>query len=225
MIIGPLRPPASFFRSRSQLARQLEQEEDRALVSLTLGGDEAAFAEIMRRYSRRVFQVASRFFRQRSDVEDAAQEIFLRAYKRLSDYEGRGSLEGWLTRIATTTCLNLLRDSKRRPEATISGLPEEEGDWLENQLADLSIERHRTSESSLVAADLADRVLATLSPDDRLALILLDGAEIPVKQVAEMTGWSESKVKTKAFRARRRMREGVEKLLARQKEKKAEGER
>ena len=179
----------------------------------------------MRRYSRRVFQVASRFFRQRSDVEDAAQEVFLRAYTRLADYEGRGSLEGWMTRIATTTCLNLLRDSKRRPEATITGLPEEEGEWLENQLADLSIERHRTSENSLVAADLADRVLATLSPDDRLALILIDGAGTPIKEVAEMTGWSESKVKTQAFRARRRMREAMEKLLTRRTESKSEEER
>ncbi len=168
----------------------------------------------MRRYSRRVFQVASRFFRQRSDVEDAAQEIFLRAYTRLADYEGRGSLEGWLTRIATTTCLNLLRDSKRRPEATLSDIPEEESDWLENQLADASIERHRSTERGMVAADLADRVLATLSPDDRLALTLVDGAETPIKQVAEMTGWSESKVKTQTFRARRRMREAVEKLLS-----------
>jgi RNA polymerase sigma-70 factor, ECF subfamily len=191
----------------------LEQEEDLALVSLTLEGDEAAFAEIVRRYSPRVFQVASRFFRRRSDVEDAAQEVFLRAYTRLTDYEGRGSLEGWMTRIATTTCLNLLRDSKRRPEATVNDLPEEESDWLENQFADLSIERHRSAETGMVAADLADRALATLSPDDRLALILIDGVGTSIKQVAEMTGWSESKVKTQAFRARRRMREAVEKLL------------
>jgi RNA polymerase sigma-70 factor, ECF subfamily len=200
---------------RSNLARQLEQEEELALVSLTLGGDEAAFAEIVRRYSPRVFQVASRFFRRRCDVEDAAQEVFLRAYTRLNDYEGRGSLEGWMTRIATTTCLNLLRDSKRQPEATLNDLPEEESDWLENQLADLSIERHRSVENGMVAADLADRALATLSPDDRLALILLDGAGTSIKQIAEMTGWSESKVKTRASRARRRMREAVEKLLAR----------
>jgi RNA polymerase sigma-70 factor, ECF subfamily len=193
----------------------LEQEEEPALVSLTLGGDEAAFAEIVRRYSPRVFQVASRFFRRRSDVEDAAQEVFLRAYTRLTDYEGRGSLEGWMTRIATTTCLNLLRESKRRPEATLNDLPEEESDWLENQLADLSIERHRSTESGMVAADLADRALTTLSPDDRLALILLDGVGTSIKQIAEMTGWSESKVKTRASRARRRMREAVEKLLAR----------
>ena len=184
------------------------------MVNLAREGDEAAFSEVVRRYSPRVFRVASRFFRQRSDIEDAAQEIFLRAYTRLVEYEGRGSLEGWLTRIATTTCLNLLRDSKRRPEAMLADLPEGESNWLENQLADVSAERHRSTERSLLAADLADRVLATLSPDDRLALILVDGAETPIKQVAEMTGWSESKVKTQAFRARRRMREAVEKLLA-----------
>jgi RNA polymerase sigma-70 factor, ECF subfamily len=200
---------------RSNLAHQLEQEEDLALVNLTLGGDETAFAEIVRRYSPRVFQVASRFFRRRSDVEDAAQEVFLRAYTRLTDYEGRGSLEGWMTRIATTTCLNLLRDSKRQPEAVLNDLSEEESDWLENQLADLSIERHRSAESGMVAADLTDRALASLSPDDRLALILLDGAGTSIKQIAEMTGWSESKVKTRASRARRRMREAVENLLAR----------
>jgi RNA polymerase sigma-70 factor (ECF subfamily) len=200
---------------RSNLAHQLEQEEDLALVNLTLGGDETAFAEIVRRYSPRVFQVASRFFRRRSDVEDAAQEVFLRAYTRLTDYEGRGSLEGWMTRIATTTCLNLLRDSKRKPEAVLNDFSEEESDWLENQLADLSIERHRSAESGMVAADLADRALASLSPDDRLALILLDGAGTSIKQIAEMTGWSESKVKTRASRARRRMREAVDKLLAR----------
>jgi RNA polymerase sigma-70 factor (ECF subfamily) len=69
---------------------------------------------------------------------------FLRACTRLTDYEGRGSLEWWMTRIATTTCLNLLRDSKRRPEATLNDLPEEESDWLENQLADLSSENRQS---------------------------------------------------------------------------------
>jgi RNA polymerase sigma-70 factor (ECF subfamily) len=167
----------------------------------------------VRRYSPRVFRVASRFFRRRNDVEDAAQEIFLRAYTRLADFEGRGSMEGWLTRIATTTCLNLLRDSQRRPEATLADMPEGESDWLETRLAEFAAERHRSTENSIVAADLADRVLGTLSPDDRLALLLVDGEETPIKQVAEMTGWSESKVKTQAFRARRRMREAVEKLL------------
>jgi len=184
------------------------------LARFARDGDESAFEEIMRRYSPRVFRFASRFFRERSLVEDAAQEVFLKAFTELDSFEGRGSMEGWLTRITTNTCLNMLRSSKRRPELAASGLTEDESAWLENQMADAAGERHRSSERSLVAADLAGRVLDTLSPDDQLVLTLIDGEDASVKEVVEMTGWSESKVKVQAFRARRRMREAVEKLLA-----------
>src|SRR6185295_10707482 len=98
-------------------------------------GDESAFAEIVRRYSPRVFSVASRFFRQRTLVEEAAQEVFLKAYTQLGSFKGRGSLEGWLTRIATNTCLNMVRGAKRRPELTVSDLTEDEESWLEHQSA------------------------------------------------------------------------------------------
>jgi RNA polymerase sigma-70 factor, ECF subfamily len=177
-------------------------------------GDESAFEEIMRRYSPRVFRFASRFFRQRTLVEEAAQEVFLKAFTELGSYEGRGSMEGWLTRITTNTCLNLLRSSKRRPELTVSDLTEDQSTWLDNNMADAATERHESSERSLAAADLAGRVLQTLSPDDQLVLTLIDGEDASVKEVVEMTGWSASKVKVQAFRARRRMREAVEKLLA-----------
>ena len=187
---------------------------DQELVGLARAGDEAAFAEIVRRYSPRVFRVAGRFFRQRSLAEEAAQEVFLKAFTQLDSYEGRGSLEGWLTRIATTTCLNLLRSARRRPEAAVADLTEDEEAWLDSRLADVAVERHHSVESSLIAADLADRVLETLAPDDRMALMLIDGEGASIKEVAEATGWSESKVKVQAFRARRRMRAAVEKLLA-----------
>jgi RNA polymerase sigma-70 factor (ECF subfamily) len=183
------------------------------LAQLARGGDEAAFAEIVRRYSPRVFRFASRFFRQPGIVEEAAQEVFMKAFTQLGSYEGRGSLEGWLTRITTNTCLNLLRSAKRRPELTVSGLTDDESNWLENKLAGAAGEDFRANERSLVAADLAERVLETLSADDRLVLTLIDGEDAPIKEVATLTGWSESKVKVRAFRARRRMREAVEKLL------------
>jgi RNA polymerase sigma-70 factor (ECF subfamily) len=180
-------------------------------------GDESAFAEIMRRYSPRVFRVASRFYRRREQVEEAAQEIFLKAFTQLGSYEGRGSMEGWLTRIATNTCLNQLRGAKRRPELNVSDLTEDESSWLDAHLAVASAERHQAVERGLVAADLAARVLNTMSPDDRLVLTMIDGEDAPVKEVAEVTGWSESKIKVRAFRARKRMREAVEKLLGREK--------
>lgn len=182
------------------------------LVSRARGGDESAFEEIVRRYSPRVFQVASRFFRQRSLVEEAAQDVFLKAWTQLGDYEGRGSFEGWLTRIATTTCLNLIRSAKRRPETTLADLTDEEMTWLDRKLTDESAQQ--SVERNLAAADLADKVLATLPPDDRTVLMLMDGDDYSVREVSAMTGWSESKVKVQAFRARRRMREAVEKLLS-----------
>ena len=177
-------------------------------------GDESAFAEIVRRYSPRVFRFASRYFRQRELVEEAAQEVFLKAFTQLDSFEGRGSMEGWLTRITTNTCLNLLRSARRRPELTVSDLTDDENTWLDDKLAHVAAERHQSSERSVVAADLAGRVLETLSPDDQLVLTLIDGEDTPVKEVAEMTGWSLSKVKVQAFRARRRMRKAVEQLLA-----------
>ena len=177
-------------------------------------GDESAFAEIVRRYSPRVFSVASRFFRQRSLVEEAAQEVFLKAFTQLGSFEGRGSIEGWLTRIATNTCLNMIRGAKRRPEFTVSDLTDDEQQWLDQHSgADGSVE------NSLVATDLADRVLSVLSPEDQQALLMIDGEEASVREVAEATGWSESKVKVRAFRARKKVREAMEKLLHRKGDK------
>jgi RNA polymerase sigma-70 factor (ECF subfamily) len=199
------------------LAIEIEQASDLELVSLARKGDELAFEEIVRRYSPRVFHTASRFFRQRAQIEEVAQEAFLKAYTQLSTYEGRGSFEGWLTRLTTNLCLNMLRSAKRRPELTVADLTQDEGDWLDNQMADQSAARHKSDERGLVAADLAEKVLSQMSPDDRLVLTLIDGDEMSVKEVAEMTGWSESKVKVQAFRARRRMREAVESLLGRKK--------
>jgi len=175
-------------------------------------GDESAFAEIVRRYSPRVFSVASKFFRQRSLVEEAAQEVFLKAFTQLGSFEGRGSFEGWLTRIATNTCLNMVRSSKRRPEFTVSDLTDDESSWLDQQSASEGLEQPSV-ENSVVAADLADRLLGVLPPEDQQALLMIDGENASIKEVAEATGWSESKVKVRAFRARKKLREAMEKLL------------
>jgi RNA polymerase sigma-70 factor (ECF subfamily) len=175
-------------------------------------GDEFAFSEIVRRYSPRVFGVASRFFRQRSSVEEAAQEVFLKAFTQLKSFEGRGSMEGWLTRIATNTCLNMLRSAKRRPELAVADLTEDETAWLGQQTSSVEYQP-RSVEDTLIAADLADRVLEVLPVEDQLALLMIDGEDASVKEVAEATGWSESKVKVRAFRARKKLREAMEKLL------------
>ena len=123
-------------------------------------------------------------------------------------------MEGWLTKITTNTCLNMLRGSKRRPELTVSDLSEDEDKWLEGRMSD---SQQPSVENNVVAADLADRLLSVLSPEDQQALLMIDGEQASVKEVAEATGWSESKVKVRAFRARKKVREAMERLLGNKK--------
>lgn len=186
---------------------------DSELATRSTKGDDHAFAEIVRRYTPRVFRFVSRFFRRRSVVEEVAQDVFLRIFTQLKTYEGRGSFEGWLTRITVNTCINQLRSAKRETELTVSALSEEESDWLEQKMSDAATVRHQSDEEKLIAADLVGRVLETMSADDRLVLTMIDGEGHSIRDIVEMTGWTESKVKIQAFRARRRMREAVENLL------------
>ena len=188
---------------------------DTELVNLVNdSADEAAFGEIVRRYSPRVFRFASRFFRQYSLVEEMAQEVFLKAFTQLKNFEGRGSLEGWLTRITVNTCINSLRSTKPQNEMTFTDLSEDESAWLENHLS-ATAETESTAEEKLVASDLVHRVMQTLPKDWRIILTLIEGEGFSMKEVAEAMNWSESKVKVTAFRARRKMRESVERLLKR----------
>jgi len=138
----------------------------------------------------------------------------LKAFAQMKSFAGRGSMEGWLTRIATNTCLNILRSAKRRPEVVASDLSDDETEWLEN-VSDTSGTQPLNAEQKVIAADLAEKLLETLLPEDRLALTMIDGEGASVNEVAEVTGWSESKVKVRAFRARKKAREALEKLVGR----------
>lgn len=195
------------------MAEDWRNIDERELAAQAAHGVEAAFVEIVRRYSPRVFRVASRFFSQYSVVEEAAQEIFLKAFVQIGNYEARGSLEGWLTRIAVTTCINLTRAANRQPELIVANLTEDENAWLEEKTYHASAVRHRREEQKYIAADLLARVLSRMPPEDALILQLVDGDGESIRAVAELMNWSESKVKIKAFRARKKCREIISKLL------------
>lgn len=174
-------------------------------------GDHAAFEILVRHFAPRVFQVASRFF-PHDRVEELAQEVFLTAYQQLPNYRGEGSFEGWLARIATTRCLNALRAERRRPDISAAGLSAGELDMLDLLAAPITASRFHKEEQQRVACDLVDKLLATLDPEERMVLQLLDGEDTPVKEIAALLGWSESRVKVQAFRSRRKLRLALETL-------------
>lgn len=183
------------------------------IARLAADGDEIAFAEIVRRFSPRVFSYSARFFRRQTLVEEAAQEVFLKAFTQLGNFEGRGSLEGWLTRITVTTCINILRSSKPQAEMTLSDLTDDESNWLEDRLMSAASVNHQTQEDKLIAADLIGRVLDGLAPEDAFLIQMLDGEGASVKEVSRSTGWTEAKIKTKAFRVRRKLRDSLLRLM------------
>jgi RNA polymerase sigma-70 factor (ECF subfamily) len=195
------------------LAEDYQSLTDFELVSRAVENDETAFAEIVRRYSPRVFRFAGRFFRRYSLVEEAAQEVFLKAFVQLRNFEGRGSLEGWLTRITVNTCINLLRNAKRQPELSISDLTVDESNWFDHILSNAGSAQQYDAEQQLIAADLVRRLLDSLPPEDAMVLTMIDGEGASIKETAALTGWNESKVKVRTFRARRRVREVLQKLL------------
>jgi RNA polymerase sigma-70 factor (ECF subfamily) len=186
---------------------------ERELAIRAKQNDESAFGEIVRRYSPRVFRVASRFFPQYSLVEEAAQEIFLKAFVQIETFENRGSLEGWLTRVAVTTCLNIVRTNNKQPTLNFTDLTDDETAWLEDKITNVSVKDYKSEENKLIAADLLTRLFKTLPVEDALVLTLIDGEGESIKEVCEITGWSESKVKIRAFRARKRIRESLQKLM------------
>ncbi|RMF99188.1 MAG: RNA polymerase sigma factor [Acidobacteria bacterium] len=196
---------------REPLLKDYEQLSDSELAIRSCAGDEDAFAEIVRRYSPRVFSFVGKFFQQQGVIEEIAQEVFLKIFTQLKSYAHKGSFEGWITRITINTCINELRSMKRETESTFSAHTDQEYDWLERKLKNTSSEE--PTEDRLIAIDLVNRILGKMSAEDRLVLILVDAEGYSIREVAEMTGWKESKVKIQAFRARRRMRKAIERLL------------
>ena len=146
---------------------------------------------------------------ERSDEEDLAQEIFLKLFSRLDQYEARAGipLEHWVSRLAVRTCLDALRARARRPTVRMGDLPEAQRAWLHFMIAE---ERAAPDSAAASALELVEKLLSQLPPDDRLVITLLDLQERSVKEIAALTGWSVPLVKVRAFRARAEMR----KLLA-----------
>jgi RNA polymerase sigma-70 factor (ECF subfamily) len=186
---------------------------DAQLVSEVRGGEEAAFEELFRRHRRRVALIASRFFRRREQIEEVVQESFAKAFFALGDFSNRQaeSFGAWLARIAFNVCYDELRRLKRRPESSLSELDEDEAARLRERAR--SAGDARTVETQAVSRELAAKLLARLSPEDRLVLVMLDVEGLSTAEIAEVTGWSVSKVKVRAHRARAHLRRVLKRFV------------
>ena len=185
---------------------------DRQLVDLVIAGDNTAFEQIFDRHKRMVAVVAGRYFRRPEQIEEIIQISFAKAFVELAKFRGLHdlSLASWLARITVNSCFDALRTQKRKPENLACELTESEAGSLVELVADSG---SRNFESDLLYRDLAEKLLLRLGEEDRALLEMLYAEEMSVAEIAEITGWSQSKVKIKAWRARNALRRVLKKYL------------
>ena len=170
---------------------------DEMLVRETLAGDEQSFAVLVERHKGRVLGTCSRFARDAQQLDDLGQEVFLRAWRKMRGFRGDAPFEHWLARITVTTCYDFLRREKRHRDQVSM-------DEMVVEIRDTTVE---TEAAARRARELLAWAMRQLSAEDQLILTLLEIEERSVREISLATGWSESNVKVRAFRARGRLKE------------------
>jgi len=165
-------------------------------------GDAAAFDQLVGRWKDRLLRLALRFFPRREDAEEIVQEVFLRVHRAAATYRSDAPFEHWLLRIATNLCRDRLRERRRRPEVALADLANDAAGWLDAALRGTSLRAAHAASARLLANSLLD----TLPPKDRIVLVLLDLEGMSAADVAAATGSTRAAVKVRAMRARRALR-------------------
>src|SRR2546430_17605975 len=124
--VGPLETPLAVTAAKGPSSKAAAATHDRELVRRAQREDKEAFEELVRRHQHRVFAVAGGILRRREDVEDIAQQVFVKAYFSLKRFDQRAAFSTWLYKITVNECWDLLRKKKVRPLIYESDLSEEQ---------------------------------------------------------------------------------------------------
>jgi RNA polymerase sigma-70 factor (ECF subfamily) len=201
--VEPLGPPASSGGAKASLAKAASAADDRELVRRAQQEDQEAFEELVRRHQHRVFAVAGGILRRREDVEDIAQQVFVKAYFSLKRFDQRAAFSTWLYKITVNECWDLLRKKKVRPLVYESDLSEEQARQV------IAAEEKNGGgpdiSDRLEARERVGRLLDGLDERDRLMLILKEVEGFAVEEIAEVMELNANTVKVRLFRARRRI--------------------
>jgi len=201
--VEPLNPPTSVGAVRGRPSKPAGVADDRELVRRAQAEDQEAFEELVRRHQHRVFAVAGGILRRREDVEDIAQQVFVKAYFSLKRFDQRAALSTWLYKITVNECWDLLRKKKVRPLVYESDLSEEQARQVitsgekENPGPDIS--------QRIEARERVERLLEGLDERDRLMLILKEVEGFSIEEIAEVLNLNGNTVKVRLFRARRKV--------------------
>jgi len=187
-----------------------------AAVERVRAGDEESARLLVQHLYPLVIKIVRSHLPRRTVEEDLAQMIFVRVFTRLDQWRATAPFTHWVSRIAVNVCLSQIDYERVRPEWRMADLSEEQADVLEVASGESGDEDHG---SGIADRELVEKILARLEPKDRLVLQLLDMDGRSVADVSAITGWGQSSVKVRAFRARRKVRAFLSELLKERKVK------
>jgi RNA polymerase sigma-70 factor (ECF subfamily) len=190
----------------------VDDDSDTALRQRVVGGEQAAFALLMRRYNRRLYRVARSILRDDAEAEDALQEAYLQAYRALPDFRGDSSLATWLTRIVMNAALMRRRRTGRMAEVIELGaepVMEQHGGARDQD------ESGQPEQAALraQARGLIEAKIDGLPEVFRTVFILRAVEELSVDETGKLLGIPEATVRSRYFRARAMLREALAREL------------
>jgi RNA polymerase sigma-70 factor (ECF subfamily) len=186
------------------------EAEDDALVARARAGDPDAFRRLVERHSRPVFRLAWRMTGNEQDAEDVVQEAFLRAYRRLEQFEMKSQFGSWLHRIAANCAYDLLRTRARREEQPLESDPEE-------GLAPMPAAETPAPDRLVWGGEVRRRLkaaLGRLSHLEKSAFVLRHYEGLTMEEIGGVLGVEPNAAKHTVFRAVRKLREALLPLVA-----------
>ncbi|CAM3954758.1 RNA polymerase sigma factor RpoE [Bordetella tumulicola] len=178
-----------------------ERDIDAELVARVQRGDKKAFDLLVLKYQRKILRLLGRMIRDPSEIEDVAQEAFIKAYRALPQFRGESAFYTWLYRIAVNTARNWLASAARRPSAP-NAIETEDGETFNetDNLTDIS-----TPESMLASREIAETVNAVIEglPEElRTAIVLREIEGMSYEDIAQSMDCPIGTVRSRIFRAR-----------------------
>ena len=169
-------------------------------------GDVSAYEELVRKHQRRVMSIVGGILRWRDDVEDVAQQVFLKVYLSIQRFDGRSSFSTWLYKITLNETYDHLRKKKARRLVYESELSEEQerhihetaGSARPGNASPFALER-------VESRQIVSRLLDELSPEDRMMLLLKEVEGFSVEEISQIMSQNTNTIKVRMFRARRRL--------------------
>ena len=197
-------------RTASKTRVDYQNTQEGTLVHRAQSGDEAAFREIVEKYQSKVFSIIHGIVRQKNDVEDIAQQVFSKVYFSIRNFDFRSSLITWIYKITVNECFDYLRKKKVRKLVYESDLSEDEVRRVEN--TEPAADRAPRADQRLASQDYIVKLLAKVSEEERMLLMLKEVEGYSVEELAGMTNLNENTIKVKLFRARQKLVKAAQRM-------------